>query len=135
MNRAEHAIAAAREWADEAILDDLDAQEARQERIETEAAAIAAEIVADPNRLKHLVATGSVVLCEIIVAFRGEYMDMDRALAVLIAESLSGKPADLQPFAQEIAAVLAERDDVIELAARRIRERDELDAEDAYYAP
>lgn len=133
MNRAEHAIAARREWSDEAYFEGLDAAQAREERVADEAAAVAAEIVSNPDRLAALIERGDLLLYEINVKQDGEPMTVERALARLIASSLRFPHVGLQHIARAIAEHLAGTTDVIEKAEVRISEQDD-EAEEASYA-
>lgn len=132
MNRAENAIAARREWSDEAYFAGLDAAEAREERVKDEAAAVAAEIVSNPDRLAALIERGDLLLYEINVNQDGETMTIERAMARLIASSLRFPHVGLQHIARAIAEHLAATTDVLEKAEVRLAEQD-ADAEESIY--
>lgn len=132
MDRNEHAIAAAREWSDEAYFAGLDAAEAREDRVNAEAATIAAEIVANPDRLAALIERGDLLLYELQVQQDGETMTIERALARLIASSLRFPHVGLQHIARAIAEHLQTTTDVLEKAEVRLAEQD-ADAEEASY--
>lgn len=132
MDRDGNAIAARREWSDAAYFASLDAAEAREDRVNAEAAAVAAEIVSNPDRLAALIERGDLLLYELQVKQDGELMTVERALARLIASSLRFPHVGLQHIARAIAEHLAATTDVLEKAEVRIAEQD-ADAEEASY--